>query len=91
MNAIQTMGHALKSDFGKTKRGESMNYLAAIVCVIALVTINIFGKESPDINSILSAAIMAFAWGGVQRGKKDDEPPTRRRYVKKPADESGPQ
>ena len=64
-----------------------MNYLAAIVCVIALVLINIFGTESKDINGILSAAIMALVWGGVQRGAKaktdeaddDKKAPAKRR------------
>lgn len=67
MNAITT---ALKCDM-QNKKGENMNYIAAIVCVIALVLINIFGQESKDINAILSAAIMALVWGGVQRGKTD--------------------
>lgn len=67
MNAIAI---ALKQEM-QNKKGESMNYIAAIVCVIALVLINIFGTESKDINTILSAAIMALIWGGVQRGQKD--------------------
>lgn len=74
-------------DFKKENRGESMNYLAAVVCVVALVLINIFGTESKDINGILSAAIMALVWGGVQRGVKskadeedeDKKAPTKRR------------
>jgi len=75
--------------FCDKKIGETMNYVAAIVCVIALVTINIFGKESSDINSILSAAIMACVWGGVQRGRSssDEKPPTPLRKKKTP--ESG--
>lgn len=81
MNAITL---ALKHEM-QNKKGESMNYIAAIVCVIALVLINIFGTESKDINTILSAAIMALIWGGVQRGQKDTgdtekkERPTRGR------------
>ena len=65
--------------FCEDKRGASMNYLAAIFCVIALVLINIFGKESNDVNSILSAAIMACIWGGRQRTIEHDKKPTPRR------------
>jgi len=67
MNAIT---HALKCDI-QNRKGENMNYIAAIVCVIALVLINIFGQESKDINAILASAIAALVWGGVQRGKND--------------------
>lgn len=71
MNAISNhFTYALRRDFTKRK-GESMQYLAAIVCVIALVLINIFGTESKDINAILSGAIMALVWGGVQRATTD--------------------
>jgi len=87
IQSINTLRNSIQSDFRKKNRGESMNYIAAIFCVIALVTINIFGKESNDINSILSAAIMGLVWGGVQRGAakkgEDDEPPALRRPTKR--------
>lgn len=66
MNAIV---HSIKCDLSE-RRAENMNYVAAIFCIIALVVINVFGTESKDINTILSTAIMALVWGGVQRGAK---------------------
>lgn len=83
IQSIQYLQHSLKEDWCTKKRGESMQYLTAIVCIIALVVINIFGKESTEINSILSAAIIALIYGGVQRGTTPKEPgdtPARRAY-----------
>lgn len=77
MNAIFNSTYCiLCEEFRGKRKGESMQYLAAIVCIIALAVINIFGKESTEINAILSSAIMALVWGGVQRAvptKRDEE------------------
>ena len=83
MSVISIGVSHLRKDFtDKTKRGESLHYLLAMVCVAALVLINIFGQESKDINGILGAAIAGLVYGGIQRGKYDREnetPPTPRK------------
>lgn len=77
--------NAIVESYKQENRGECMNYLAAIACVVALVLINIFGTQSESTNSILSAAIMALVWGGVQRGSGKRDGETEEQENKKPA------
>lgn len=54
-------------------KGYLMNYLVAIVALLMLATINIFGQPTETVNTILSSAIAAAIWGGNQRkaGQED--------------------
>lgn len=81
MNALTLSLYCEITD-GKN-RGYVLNYLVAVAGILALVLINIFGKESESINTILSAAIAAAIWGGNQRkagqGDSDFKLPGRKK------------
>lgn len=46
-------------------------YGLAAVTLICAVVVNIFGKESEALNSLLATVIVGALWGGVQRHKAD--------------------
>lgn len=44
-----------------------LQYVLAIVAIVALVVVNVFGVESEVLNMALTGVVTATAWGAVQR------------------------
>lgn len=50
-------------------KGVISQYALAAMAIIALVVVNIWGKESEALTTALVSVITASLWGGVQRQK----------------------
>lgn len=48
-------------------RGVVWQYVLAALSIVALVVINIWGRESEGLNTVLFGVITATTWGGLQR------------------------
>lgn len=48
-------------------QGVVWQYVLAGLSIVALVVINIWGRESEALNAVLYSVISATVWGGVQR------------------------
>lgn len=48
-------------------KGVVYQYILAVVAIVALVVVNIWGKESEALTTALISVISATIWGGWQR------------------------
>lgn len=65
----------IKRDFCPRYRGENVQYLVVVVGLLVMLAVNLWGKETEAVNSVLSSVILGGLWGALQRqgGRKDAE------------------
>lgn len=64
---------SIKRDFCPRYRGENLQYLVVVVGLLVMLAVNLWGKETEAVNSVLSSVILGGLWGALQRqgGRKD--------------------